>query len=188
MKFEDSDSTVCMTPLSQNVRLSESPHFILNVSSPMIAVLTKKGFYQNVPLRATRDQQCFRFWFRGVQIDSAVLCTPQSLTQQCDAHRGVWLFSMMHTAESSYLDIFYVLSPRCENYKLMLFLLNTRSFGLVQNVYYFKNVHFFRFHVCYAYCIEKPLKQKRSLNEFLTHPCCCNAKKVPDVHKTISLS
>ena len=32
--------------------------------------------------------------------DSVVWCTPRSLTQQCDAHRGVWLRCEKHTAES----------------------------------------------------------------------------------------
>ena len=32
--------------------------------------------------------------------DSAVWCIPRSLTQLCDAHRGVWLCSEKNTAES----------------------------------------------------------------------------------------
>ena len=83
-----------------------------------------KGFLLIVPLRATRDSQRFRFWLCGVQFDSAVWCTPRSLTDfavQCtprkfseiliswltewslspqwDAQSGTWLCSGMHTSE-----------------------------------------------------------------------------------------
>ena len=62
------------------------------------------------PLKGNRRSQRFWFWLRGVQFDSAMLCTPRSLTPRYDAHcksltplwnahHGAWLCSMMHTAE-----------------------------------------------------------------------------------------
>ena len=34
-----------------------------------------------------------------VKYDSAVGCTPWSMTQQCDAHHEVWLSSGMHSVK-----------------------------------------------------------------------------------------
>ena len=43
------------------------------------------------------------YWLGGIlhtaELDSAVWCTPRSMTQRCDAHRGVRLGGGMHPAE-----------------------------------------------------------------------------------------
>ena len=50
-------------------------------------MFTLKGFLLNVPLKATKRLAKFWFWLRGLQFDSAVWCTPRSLTPRNDAHR-----------------------------------------------------------------------------------------------------
>ena len=107
-KFETFDSGVCMTQRVKNFRLGKSKT-ILQIFSFMTDVFTLKEFLLIVPLKATRNSQRFWFWLIGVQFDSAVWCTPQSLTQQWDAHRGAWLSSRKHTAE---LDSVVWCTPR----------------------------------------------------------------------------
>ena len=60
------------------------------------------------------------------ELDSAVWCTPRSLTPLWEAHHGVWLSGVMHTAESdlavrctprSFLKNFDHLTLRCDAHR-----------------------------------------------------------------------
>ena len=72
-----------------------------------------------VPLKATRDSQRFWCWLRGVHFDSAMWCTPRSLTPGWDAHRGGW----------SYLRILVQLTPPCAAHREVFF----GNFGLLDS-------------------------------------------------------
>ena len=66
----------------------------------MIEVFTPKRIPLIVPSKAARDQQNVQLWLGSVQFDSAVCCTPQSLTLWWDG---------MHIEE---LDFGYDVHPR----------------------------------------------------------------------------
>ena len=84
-----------------------------------------KEFLLNFYLKVTRNSQRFWFWPCSVQFDSAVWCTPRSLTPRHDAHSGAWLCGMMHTVEffekfgaldSSEWCKLWSLTPRCDSH------------------------------------------------------------------------
>ena len=76
----------------------------------MIDVFTLKRIFPDCPFKSNQRLTKISIltpwcasWLRGVmhtaELDSAVGCTPHSLTLQCDVHRGVWLCGVMHTVE-----------------------------------------------------------------------------------------
>ena len=95
-------------------RLSEATFYTSNLFFSKCSPL--KGFLLIVPLKETRDQQNFRFWLWGVQFDSAVWYTLQSLILWYDAHRGAWLLVGMHTTEldSAVWCTKWILTLRCD--------------------------------------------------------------------------
>ena len=62
------------------------------------------------------------------ELDSLVWCTPQSLTLQYDAHRGVWLRGVQHTEESDYFKNVRFRIPYVFNYVLSKNVLSKKDF------------------------------------------------------------
>ena len=109
-----------MTPQSQNFRLSKSKICSSNLFFHNSCVHPYKDFFC---LSLERQPEISKIliltprcavWLRNVmhttefdsavwctlqKLDSAVECTPRSLTLQYDAHSGAWLHDVMHTAE-----------------------------------------------------------------------------------------
>ena len=119
-KFENFDSSVCMTPWSQNFKFSKSTFYTFILFSLMIDVFAPKRISPDCPFKSNwrltnisiLTLQC-AIWLRGVmhttELDSAVGCTPRTVlsnfnhwTLRCDAHWGA-------TPQS--------LTPRCDTHR-----------------------------------------------------------------------
>ena len=86
-----------MTQQSQNYRLGKS-EFFLHIFSFIIDVFTTKRISPDCPFKSNQRiskisilTPRFTIWHRGVQLDTAVWCTPRNLTPRCASHRRVRL-------------------------------------------------------------------------------------------------
>ena len=145
-----------------------------------------KGFLLIVPLKASRDQWNFRFWLLGVQFNSTLWCTPQSLTLGCDAHHVAWHCGQMHTAEldstvgctpQSFLRNLVHLILRCDAHLKTWFLRGKQTVELDSSVgctlwiqTYLKMFHVFIFFTSFDFVFSKNFWSKKdSLNNLWIH-------------------
>ena len=126
------DSTVCITPCSQTtLKMSISifsKSWCLSTTFYWKKSELKKiswticdfpyNFHSNI-FRYHRKITIIKFWTKTDTwqvTDSAVWCTPPSLTLRRDEHPGARLRSGMHTAE--FFQILFFMTPRCDAHRV----------------------------------------------------------------------